>query len=154
MAQKEAPKFLSFCVLVVIKQCAHCGHKEKIRILTIDFVLVLCYYKLTFKVNLAVRYLIVTYKNKSMERICTDYSEATRKHGSDIADKLYQRIYEISAVPSVEVMIQCHIGRCHRLTGNRNGQYSVDLGHPYRLIFKVKNEQVQIAKIIEIVDYH
>ena len=98
--------------------------------------------------------MIVTYKNKSIERICTDYSEAIRKHGSDIADKLYQRIYEISAAPSVEVMIQCHIGRCHRLTGNRNGQYSVDLGHPYRLIFTVKNEQVQIAKIIEIVDYH
>ena len=98
--------------------------------------------------------MIVTYKNKSIERICTDYSEATRKHGSDIAKKLYQRIYEISAAPNVEVMIQCHIGDCHRLTGNRNGQYSVDLGQPYRLIFTVKNEQVQIAKIIEIVDYH
>lgn len=51
-------------------------------------------------------------------------------------------------------MIQCHIGYCHRLTGNRNGQYSVDLGQPYRLIFTVQNQQVQIAKIIEIVDYH
>ena len=76
------------------KKSVHCGHKEKMRMLTIDFVLVLCYHKLTFKVNLAVRYLIVIYRNKSIERICTDYSEATRKHGSDIADKLYQRIYE------------------------------------------------------------
>ena len=98
--------------------------------------------------------MIVTYKNKSIERICTDYSEAIRKHGSDIANKLHQRIYEISAAPSVEVMIQCHIGRCHRLSGNRIGQYSVDLGHPYRLIFTVQDGKVQIAKIVEIVDYH
>lgn len=98
--------------------------------------------------------MVVTYKSKSIEKICTDVSKAIRKYGEEIAQKIYQRLNEIRAVPSVEVMIQCHIGRCHRLEGNRNGQYSVDLVHPYRLIFTVKDAQIQIAKIIEIVDYH
>ena len=51
-------------------------------------------------------------------------------------------------------MIENHIGRCHRLQGNRSGQYAVDLEHPYRLIFSVNGEQIQIAKIEEIADYH
>lgn len=101
-----------------------------------------------------VRNLIVTYKNKSLEKICTDFSEAVRKYGTKIAEKIHLRINEISAATSIEMMIQFHIGRCHRLTGNRNGQYSVDLAQPYRLIFTVKDDEVQIAKIIEIVDYH
>ena len=98
--------------------------------------------------------MIVTYKNKSLEKVCNDFSKAMRVYGEDIAKKLYQRLNEIRAATSVELMIQNRIGRCHQLEGNRNGQYSVDLAHPYRLVFIVRNEQVQIAKIIEIVDYH
>ena len=98
--------------------------------------------------------MIVTYKSKSLEKVCNDFSKAMRTYGEDIAKKLYQRLNEIRAAVSVESMIQNHIGRCHKLEGNRNGQYSVDLAHPYRLIFIVKNEEIQIAKIIEITDYH
>lgn len=98
--------------------------------------------------------MVVTYKNKSLEKICTDFSEAVCKYGTKIAEKIHLRINEISAATSIEMMIQFHIGRCHRLTVNRNGQYSVDLAQPYRLIFTVKDDEVQIAKIIEIVDYH
>ena len=101
-----------------------------------------------------VKNLIVTYKSKSLEKICTDFSEAVRKYGIKIAEKIHLRINEISAAINIEMMIQSHVGRCHRLTGNRNGQYSVDLTQPYRLIFTVKDGEVQIAKIIEIVDYH
>lgn len=32
----------------------------------------------------------------------------------------------------MEMMIACHIGRCHTLKGNRKNQYAVDLVHPYR----------------------
>ena len=77
-----------------------------------------------------------------------------RSYGENIAQKLYQRLNEIRAAESVEFMIQHHIGRCHPLEGNRNGQYSVDLAQPYRLIFTVRDEKVQIAKIIKITDYH
>ena len=43
---------------------------------------------------------------------------------------------------------------CHPLTGDRNGQFAVDLVHPYRLVFEKNGEEIQIANIIEIVDYH
>lgn len=71
-----------------------------------------------------------------------------------MADKIHQRIDELHAADTVEMMIQWHIGRCHPLTQNRKGQYAMDLIHPFRLVFEKKGEEIQIANILEIVDYH
>ncbi len=68
--------------------------------------------------------------------------------------KIHHRIDEIVAADTVEMMIQFHIGRCHPLTQNRKGQYAVDLIHPYRLVFEKNGGEIQVAKILEIVDYH
>ena len=96
----------------------------------------------------------ITYKNKKIERVCTNVKTAERTYGREMADKIHQRIAEIEAADSVEMMIQFHIGRCHPLTQNRKGQYAVDLVHPYRLVFERNGDEIQIANILEIVDYH
>ena len=96
----------------------------------------------------------ITYKTKKLERVCTDYSFAKRTYGEINADLIYQRIYEISFADTVEQMIQWHLGRCHPLKGNRKGQYAVDLSHPYRLIFEIIGNEIQIVRILEITDYH
>ena len=56
--------------------------------------------------------------------------------------------------------------RRHQLSGDRAGQYAVDLPHPYRLIFEPTDTSVQEAgggintdavtaiTIIEVTDYH
>jgi len=75
-------------------------------------------------------------------------------YGHEMAGKIDQRIGEIGAADTVEMMIQFRIGRCHPLTQNRKGQYAVDLVHPYRLVFEKKGNEIQIANILEIVDYH
>ena len=71
-----------------------------------------------------------------------------------MAELISQRISEITAADSVEQMIQFHIGRCHPLEGNRKDQYAVDLVHPQRLVFEKKGQEIRIANIMEIVDYH
>ena len=71
-----------------------------------------------------------------------------------IAGRGGANIDEIGAADTVEMMIQFHIGRCHPLTQNRKGQYAVDLVHPYRLVFEKNGDEIQIANILEIVDYH
>lgn len=96
----------------------------------------------------------ITYKNKRIKKICTDVKTAERIYGQKMADKIHQRIDEITAADTVEMMIQFHIGRCHPLTQNRKGQYAVDLVHPYRLVFEKNEKEIQIVNIIEIVDYH
>lgn len=96
----------------------------------------------------------ITYKNDKIKKICTEVKTAEKKYGREMSDKIHQRIDEISAADSVEMMIQYHIGRCHSLVLNRKGQYAVDLIHPYRLIFEKTGDEIQIANILEIVDYH
>ena len=96
----------------------------------------------------------ITYKNKSIMKVCTNASYAERKYGSEMAERIHQRIDEINASETVEEMIQCHIGRCHYLTGNRKGQYAMDLIHPQRLIFEKRGNEIQIVNVLEITDYH
>ena len=96
----------------------------------------------------------ITYKNKKIARICTDAQTAEKYHGREMAEKIHQRVSEIEAADTIDMMIRFRIGRCHPLTQNRRGQYAVDLVHPYRLVFEKKGNEIQIAHIIEIVDYH
>lgn len=98
--------------------------------------------------------MIIEYKNKNIKKVCIDASAAEKKYGLQMAAKIQQRIDEITAAESVEQMIQFGIGRCHPLRQNRTGQYAVDLVHPKRLVFSRIGAEVQIVKIIEIVDYH
>ena len=96
----------------------------------------------------------ITYKNNKIKKVCTDAKAAERIYGRETADKIHQRIDEIGAADTVEMMIGFRIGRCHPLTQNRKGQYAVDLVHPYRLVFEKNGGEIQIANILEIVDYH
>ena len=96
----------------------------------------------------------ITYKNNKIKKVCTDAKTAERTYGREMADKIHQRIDEIDASDTVEMLIQYHIGRCHSLTQNRKGQYAMDLVHPYRLVFEKKGNEIQVANILEIVDYH
>ena len=96
----------------------------------------------------------ITYKTRKIEKVCTIASEAEKKYGSEMAEKIHQRIDEIDASDTVEEMVQFHIGRCHPLKGNRKGQYAMDLVHPYRLVFEKIGNEIQIANVMEIVDYH
>lgn len=96
----------------------------------------------------------VTYKTRKIEKVCTIAIEAEKKYGPEMACKIHQRIDELIAADTVEEMIKFRIGRCHPLKGNRNLQYAVDLVHPYRLVFEKNGNKIQIANVMEIVDYH
>lgn len=96
----------------------------------------------------------ITYKTNTIKKICTDAKTAERTYGREMAEKIHQRIDEITAASTVEMMIKYRIGRCHPLTQNRKGQYAVDLVHPFRLVFEKIGDEIQIANIMEIVDYH
>ena len=96
----------------------------------------------------------IEYKSSKIQKICTNAYEAEKKRGREMAVKIRMRMRQLEAAESVEEMIQSGMGRCHPLKGSRQGQYAIDLVHPYRLTFERKGSIIQIAKIIEIVDYH
>ena len=96
----------------------------------------------------------ITYKNKKIEKVCTDAKMSDRTYENEMSEKIQMRIGEMEAADTVEEMIKYHIGRCHLLTNNRKGQYAVDLVHPYRLVFEKHGNEIQVVHIMEIVDYH
>lgn len=96
----------------------------------------------------------IKYNNKRIEKVCTKASVSDKLYGKDMSVKIQQRITQIKAADSVEQMIKDGIGRCHLLKGDRKNQYAVDLIHPKRLIFVKKGDEIQIAVITEITDYH
>ena len=98
--------------------------------------------------------LVVKYKSKKLEKVCTNFSCAKKDYGERMATLIHQRIDEIKAATSVDMLIQFSIGRCHQLQGNRKGEYAMDLVHPYRLVFENNDKAIQFVKIINIEDYN
>ena len=96
----------------------------------------------------------VEYKNKKLKKVCTIASVTEKAYSRQMADKIQQRIAELESAETVEELMQFHIGRCHPLHQNRENQYAMDLVHPMRLVFEKKGDEIQIAEIVEIVDYH
>ena len=97
----------------------------------------------------------IKYKNTKIEKVCSNASKAEKTYGERIAEKIQMRIDQIKASDTIDYLINYRIGRCHSLTGDRDGQYAMDLVHPLRLIFTVdKSSCIQVAEIVDITDYH
>ncbi len=96
----------------------------------------------------------IEYKSRKLEKACTIFEEARKSYGDIMAERLHQRIDEITAADSIEFLCLNHIGRCHLLKENLSGMYAMDLRHPYRLIFTEKGAELKIVEILDIRDYH
>lgn len=96
----------------------------------------------------------ITYKTHKLEKVCTDASIARKEYGLEMAEKIAQRINELRAADSVDMLVQFQLGRCHPLKGDRLGQFAMDLVHPYRLVFIKSGVEIQLATIMAIEDYH
>lgn len=83
----------------------------------------------------------ITFKTSKLEKECNNQRLLEKKHGSKRAKRIQRRLTDLRAATVLEDMR--HVpGRCHELRQNRAGQFSLDLDHPYRLIFEPANEPV------------
>lgn len=111
--------------------------------------------------------MILYFRTRKLQKICSHAGEAVRKLGPKMAGKLQQRLMELKAASCLTDVSKLPPSRCHQLSGNRAGQLSVDLEHPHRLLFIPANDNISKTKdggldwamvteieIIEIVDTH
>jgi len=109
----------------------------------------------------------IYFSSKQLQKKCNKQQEMVRAFGSRMAKKLQQRLMELRAAASLHEISHLPPPRLHELSGNRAGQFSVDLVHPYRLLFIVANdpvpwmpdgtierERVTKIEIVEIEDTH
>ena len=74
----------------------------------------------------------IKFKNKSYQKVCTDYTEAIKMYGKGIAGKIHHRMKVLRAAETEQDL--SFVDRCHMLKGKRKTQYAVDLVHPFRLV--------------------
>jgi proteic killer suppression protein len=77
----------------------------------------------------------ISFRNAGIQKLCSQSVVAQKKLGAKKARKLQQRMMELKAAATLTDISRLPPARCHELKGNRKGQLSVDLEHPYRLLF-------------------
>ena len=80
----------------------------------------------------------ISFKSKKLEKEFNEGKRLEKVHGSIRAKKIRIRLKELRAASTLHDFWPPLKGpsRCHELTGGRKNQLSVDLDHPYRLIFE------------------
>ena len=108
----------------------------------------------------------ISFEDKKFEKQCNTFKLLQKEQGAVRAKKINQRLGTLRAASTLADMKNLP-GRCHELTGDRAGQLSLDLDHPYRLIFEPANEpiprkedggldwtKITAVRIIGVVDTH
>lgn len=76
----------------------------------------------------------ILFRDKKMAERCMNHSLSQKVYGKVGAKRLRQRLDDLRAASTLEDMRHLP-GRCHVLKGDRAGVLSIDLEHPYRLLF-------------------
>ncbi len=111
--------------------------------------------------------MVIYFRTRKLEKIGSQEREMVKHLGARRAEKLKQRLMELSTVDVLSDISHLPPARCHQLTGKEAGIFSVDLEHPYRLLFIPADDPVPLCddggidinkvreiEIIEIRDTH
>jgi len=83
----------------------------------------------------------ILFKSSKFQKECNNQRRLQKQYGIVRAKRLRQRLDDLRAVQVLEEMKNLP-GRCHELLHDRTGQFSLDLDHPYRLIFEPANNPI------------
>ena len=86
----------------------------------------------------------ISFKSTKLKKEFSEDKQLKKTHGELRAKKIMLRLAEFRAAICLNDLGPPYDGpgRCHELTGNRKRQLSVDLDHPYRLIFVPNHDPV------------
>jgi plasmid maintenance system killer protein len=84
----------------------------------------------------------ILFKTKKLGKMCNDQKALIQAQGPRRAKLIRRRLDDLRAANTLQEISYLPPARCHELTGNRTGQLSVDLDHPFRLIFRPANDPV------------
>lgn len=109
----------------------------------------------------------ITFRTQKLKKTFDSEKDLKRAYGDRMARAIMRRLAVLKNAGTLALVPTLSPDRLHLLTGNRHGQYAVDLVHPYRLVFKpnhdpvplkedggIDKERVTKITIREVVDYH
>lgn len=86
----------------------------------------------------------IRFRTKKLQKVCSEEQAMLRAYGKDIAKRLKQRLAELKAAETLSDISHLPPARLHELAGNLKGHFSVDLTHPYRLLFVPDHDPVPV----------
>lgn len=108
----------------------------------------------------------LSFATSKLQKLCESERALTRAHGKARARRIKARLADLIAAASLEEMRQLP-GRCHELSGDRQGQLAIELPDGKRLIIAPAADPpptredagldwpaVNAIQVIEITDYH
>ena len=107
------------------------------------------------------------FKTPKLEKACGEERESLRRWGAERAPIVRRRISQLMAAETLADVSTLRPARLHQLEGNRAGQFAVDIGPVFRLVFEPWHDPVPKTKdnsidktlitkvrILSIEDYH
>ena len=109
----------------------------------------------------------IAFRTRKIEKTFNSADALKRVCGARMARVIMTRLAVLQAARNLALVPTSRPERAHRLHGDRDGQYAVDLVHPHRLVFEpghaplprtedgaVDAGQVTVIVIVEVTDYH
>jgi plasmid maintenance system killer protein len=81
----------------------------------------------------------IIFASDKFRKLCNNHKSLLRRHGPKRAQIIRRRLDDLLAATVLEDMRNLP-GRCHELKGDKAGQLSLDLDHPYRLVLQPTND--------------
>lgn len=100
----------------------------------------------------------VTFRKNKLAKICSEERSLKKAYGQ-LALKIQQRLLELSAAVTLSDISTLPPVRLHPHSGKPKGYFSIDITHPFRIIFTVADKPmplkadggVDLTKVTEIV---
>ena len=109
----------------------------------------------------------IVFKTKKLQKICNNDKQLQKEFGQEQAKKIRLRLDDLMAAECLQDISPFPPPRRHELVGNMKGKFSVDVKHPYRLIFEpaiqppplkddrgIDLEQITVIRILGVEDTH
>ncbi len=93
--------------------------------------------------------MIISFADSETERIFKGYP--SKKIPTEVRKRAMKKLEFVNAAQKVEDLLNPPGNRLHKLSGDRDGQYSISIDMQFRIVFIFKNGN---AEQVEIVDYH
>ncbi|MBI4534744.1 MAG: system killer suppression protein [Ignavibacteriae bacterium] len=109
----------------------------------------------------------ITFRNEKLAKIFNSEKSLMREYGTENAKKIKHRMAVLAVATCLDEVPVHPPDRRHELSGDRKGQFAVDLKHPQRLIFEPNHNplprrtdggldlrKISAITIVEVEDYH
>jgi len=91
----------------------------------------------------------IQYRTKKLEKILSN-DRQIKKHYTSFYEGVMNRLYELKSVSNLSLISHNPPPRKHKLSGNFDGFWSVDVSKNYRLLFTPVSDTTDESNITEI----